>query len=36
MPIRSGGTVNAIVSTPASDDIRRASFGVRHDSTRWK
>src|SRR5450432_937646 len=34
MPISSGGTVNAIVSTPASDDIARASAGVRHDSTR--
>src|ERR1051326_8669727 len=35
-PIISGGTVNAIVSTPARNDCARASRGVRHDSTRWK
>src|SRR6476660_5351080 len=36
IPISSGGTVNAIVSTPARIDWRFASRGVRHDSTRWK
>src|SRR5204863_3930778 len=35
-PINSGGTVNAIVSTPARNDCARASRGVLHDSTRWK